>query len=124
MTILYEKVVTHLKERLEKEIQDGVESIVLYGSLARNEAHADSDIDILIVAQDNDRRLYDRISRIRTRIDLDNNTLTTLIQMSRDEFKRYIKLGSPFIESVMKESVILYDRGFFRKLRGSFASKG
>jgi predicted nucleotidyltransferase len=124
ITVAYEKIVAHLTERLVEDLGDKIESIVLYGSVARNEAHEDSDIDILVVTRDDDRKLYDRISKIRTRIDLDNNTLTTLVQMSRNELERYLKLGSPFMESVVKEGVILYDSGFFEKIRGSLAFKG
>ena len=124
MTIAYEKIIAHLRERLVEELGDKIESIVLYGSVARNEAQEDSDIDILVVTRDDDRKLYDRISKIRTRIDLDNNTLTVLVQMSRNELERYLKLGSPFMESVVQKGIILYDSGFFEKIRGSLASKG
>lgn len=123
MTIAYEKIIAHLRERLVEELGDKIESIVLYGSVARNEAHEDSDIDILVVIRDDDRKLYDKISKIRTRIDLDNNTLTALVQMSRNELERYLKLGSPFMESVVEKGVILYDSGFFEKIRGSLAPK-
>lgn len=123
MTSAYEKIIAQLRKRLVEELQDKIESIVLYGSIARDEAHEDSDIDILVVTRDDDRKLYDRISKIRTRIDLDNNTLTALVHMSRNELERYIKLGSPFVENVLKEGVILYDSGFFKKVRGSIAFK-
>jgi predicted nucleotidyltransferase len=124
ITIAYEKIVAHLTERLVEDIGDKIESIVLYGSVARNEAHGDSDIDILVVTRDDDRKLYDRISKIRTRIDLDNNTLTVLVQMGKNELEQHMKLGSPFMESVVREGVILYDSGFFEKIRGSLAFKG
>jgi predicted nucleotidyltransferase len=124
MVIAYEKLLAHLKERLVTELGTAIESIVLYGSVARNEAHEDSDIDILIITRDNDRKLQDRISKIRTQIDIDNNTLTTLVQMNKSEFKQHIKLSSPFIEDVLKEGIILYDRGFFEKICESLASEG
>ena len=106
-----------------QELGDRIESIVLFGSVARKEAHEDSDIDVLIVTRDDDRKLQDRISKIRTRIDLDHNTLTALVQMSRNELERYLKLGSPFMESVVEDGVILHDSGFFEKIRGSLAPK-
>jgi predicted nucleotidyltransferase len=124
ITIAYEKIIAHLTERLVEDLGDKIESIVLYGSVARNEAHEDSDIDILVVTRDDDRKLYDRISKIRTRIDLDNNTLTVLVQMGKNELEQHMKLGSPFMESVVREGVILYDSGFFEKIRGSLAFKG
>lgn len=106
-----------------KELGGDVESIVLYGSVARNEARKDSDIDILIVTRSNDRKLYNKISKIRTQTDLENNTLTTLVQMSRTEFKQHVKLSPPFMENVLREGIIIYDRGFFKKIRGSVASR-
>jgi len=122
--VAYTKAVAQLKDKLVKELGDRIESIVLYGSVAKNIAHQDSDIDILIVTRDEDKRLYDRISKIRTKIDLDNNTVTTLVHVSSEEVERYLKLGSPFIKSVAQEGVILYDKGIFKKVRGSLVAKG
>jgi predicted nucleotidyltransferase len=124
ITIAYQKTVSHLTKRLIEDLGDKVESIVLYGSVARNEARENSDIDVLVVTRDDDRKLYDRISKIRTRIDLSNNMLTTLLQISRNELEQHMKLGSPFMENVVKEGIILYDNGFFKKIRGSLAFKG
>jgi len=123
MTFTYEKTIAHLSERLAKELPNKIESIILYGSAARNQTHEDSDIDVLIITEKDDKKLYDKISKIRTQIDLDNNTLTALVQMSKNELERYLKLGSPFLENVMKQGVPLYDRGLFKKIRGSLTSK-
>jgi len=121
--VTYTKAVAQLKDKLVKELGDRIESIVLYGSVAKDTAHEESDIDILIVTRDEDKRLYDKISKIRTKIDLDNNTLTTLVHVSIEEVERYLKLGSPFIKSVAQEGVILYDKGIFKKVRVSLVAK-
>jgi predicted nucleotidyltransferase len=124
VVVTHAKAVAQLRDKLVTNFGDRIESIVLYGSVAKNMAHEDSDIDILIVARDWDKRLYDKISKIRTEIDLDHNTLTTLVYMSSGELERYVKFGSPFIESVAQEGVILYDKGIFKKVRGSLVAKG
>ena len=124
MAITYGRTITSLKDELLKELGDSIKSIVLYGSIARDEADEESDIDILVVTRENNKKIHDRISRIRTTIDLKNNTLTTLVQINRNELERYIKLGSPFMESVVEEGVILYDDGFFENVRKSLAFKG
>lgn len=122
---VYAKAVAELKDKLVEELGDRIESIVLYGSVAKKKAREDSDIDVLIVVRDEgDKGLYDRISRIRTRIDLDHNTLTTLVYMGSGELERYAKLGSPFIRSVAQEGVVLYDRGVFKRVRGSVVAEG
>jgi len=119
MLSVYKKTIEELKRRLVSELGDRIDSIILYGSVARNEAREESDIDILVIIKDKDIKIYDKISKIRTDIDLDNNTLTSLVSLSRRELERYIELGSPFIESVIEEGVILYDNGNFEKLRKS-----
>ena len=87
-----------------KSLKGEVEAIVLYGSVAVGEASEDSDIDILVVTKSRSRELYYKISSIRTRVDLDNGTLTTLIHMSRNEFEFYLKSGSPFLEKDRRET--------------------
>lgn len=121
--VTYANAVAQLKDRLVKELGARVESIILYGSVAKNTANEESDIDILIVTREYDRSLYDKISKIRTRIDLENNTLTALVHVTSEELERYAKLGSPFMKSIAEEGVILYDRGIFKKLRGSILGK-
>jgi predicted nucleotidyltransferase len=111
----YSMAVMKLKNRLLKELGEHIESIILYGSVAKKKAHEDSDIDILIVTRNYNKEFFDKISRIRTEIDLDNNTFTSLFYVSREELERYAKLGSLFIKSVAKEGVILHDRGIFKK---------
>jgi len=124
VTVAHAKTIAQLKDRLTREFGDRIESIVLYGSVAKNKTHKNSDIDILLVTRDDDKRLYDKISKIRTKIDLDNNTLTSLVRMSSEELELYVKRGSPFVKSVAEEGVILYDSGIFKKFRESLVVKG
>jgi len=121
--ISYAKTVEQLTNRLVRELEDKIDSIVLYGSVAKNTASEESDIDLLVVARDDERGLYDKISKIRTQVDLENNTLTALMYVTCEEIEHYAKLGSPFMKSVSEEGMILYDRGVFKKLRGSILAK-
>jgi len=114
---VYAKAVEQLKNRLVKELGDKIEFIVLYGSVAKKTIHEESDIDILVVTREEDKNIYDKISKIRTQIDLKSNTLTTIVHLTCEELEQYTKLGSPFIKSVTEEGIMLYDRGTFKKLR-------
>jgi len=114
---IYMKAVERLKNRLIEELGDRIDSIVLYGSVARKTAHKESDIDLLIVIREDDRSIYEKISKIRTHVDLENNTVTSIVHFTAEELERCAGLHSPFIEGVLKEGVILYDRGAFKKLR-------
>jgi len=123
VTVSYAKAVEQLRNRLVRELGDKIDSIVLYGSVAKNTASEESDIDVLVVARDDEIGLYDKISKIRTQVDLENNTLTALVYMTCEELEHYTKLGSPFVKSVSEEGMILYDRGIFKKLRASILGK-
>ena len=46
----HQKVIDALKEQLLAEFADEVHSIILFGSVARGEANADSDVDVLIIS--------------------------------------------------------------------------
>lgn len=124
MVISYVNVASELRDRLVGELGDRIEAIVLYGSVAKNTAHEESDIDVLVVTRGDDGSLCDRVSEIRTEIELKNYALTALVHVTGEELERYAKLGSPFVKSVAEEGVILYDRGIFKKLRGSLLGKG
>jgi len=121
---IYKQVVEELKEKIIHNLKDRINSLILYGSVVEGKARKESDIDILIIAKDNDKKIYNEISKIRTHIDLENKTLTSLVFLSRVEVEKYLKLGSPFLWQVLREGLVLYDDGVFKRIRESFLKKG
>ncbi len=123
------KAVQEFKERVMKEVNGKIESIVLYGSVARGTTTKDSDIDIFILTKENvynkkNSKLHSKISDIRTDIDLENGTLTSIVYVpTKTFFKRYT--FDPFIKNVIKDGVVLYDKGNFTKVsKGSSKNSG
>ena len=55
------EVEAELTRIVERLVSDGAERVVLYGSYARGDFHADSDVDLLIV-KETDERFIDRIA--------------------------------------------------------------
>ena len=114
----YRKTVRELSKRLAEEFGDKLDTIIVYGSIARGEyKRMQSDIDILIIAKDDS--LYDKIRSIATDLDLENTTATSLVYLTRSEFERFLKLGSPFLANVMEEGEVLYEKGIFERARKS-----
>lgn len=122
----YQKSIEKLKKELLTRIGDRIDSIVLYGSAARGKyRHLESDIDILIIGQDYENSpVKAEISATIGNIDLQNSTATSLVYLSRGNFRRYLEWGSPFLESVLEEGVILYDTGIFEQVRRSLVKAG
>lgn len=116
----YEKATGHIKSKVVAKLGKRINSIILYGSAARGEYRPwESDIDILVIASNENKRLQRAISQIIGDIDLENATCTSFICFSEANFKRYLEWGSPFLESVVEEGVVLYDDGTFEQVRRS-----
>ena len=115
MLVKHKETIDQLKQRLLTELGNKINSIILYGSVARNEAQEESDIDILLIIENED--ICDSILEMSCEIDLENGTATSHVYMTPGRLNRYINLGSPFIESVITEGITLYDDGTFEGIR-------
>ena len=111
---LYERVVGELRDRLVANLGDELDTIVLYGSVARREGDVDSDIDLLIIGR-NKRALYERAADIRFATDLEHETLTTLIVFTPEQFERSLSLGEPLLLEVLREGRVLYGESKFSR---------
>ncbi len=113
----YERALTAFRSRVLNELGDRIQSMVIYGSVARGEATKDSDIDVLVIGKDNE--VGEKVSDVGYEIDFENDFETFImpIHLTTDEFEHRIKVGSPFIFAILKEGVILYDDGTFKTIR-------
>jgi predicted nucleotidyltransferase len=93
-----------LASELERKLGDKIDFILLYGSAARGQADEESDIDLLIVG---DKSVKNDVSKIRTQMDLEDGTLTTIVFKTKKEFEEQ-RLKSDFLSEVAKTSVALY----------------
>jgi len=60
---------------LHRQYPERVRDVILFGSKARGDSHPDSDIDILILVDDDDWRFSHAISRLAARISLNYDVL-------------------------------------------------
>jgi predicted nucleotidyltransferase len=60
---------------LHQQYPDRVQDVILFGSKARGDSHPDSDIDILVLVDDDDWRFSHAISRLAARISLNYDVL-------------------------------------------------
>jgi uncharacterized protein len=122
LTKNYKLTLKDLKEKLGKELGEKLDSLVLYGSVARGDYGRESDIDILVIL--NDKKLEDIASDIRYDIDIKNSTVTTFFICTYPEIEKIIQQGYPFIINVLKEGKIIYDNGTWERLRLGFTGAG
>lgn len=64
LTSIEKKALIEFKQELYRKFPNRVKKIILYGSRARGESKPDSDIDVLIIADDDDLKLAEKIGDI------------------------------------------------------------
>jgi len=127
----YRTLVQSLCKALEGVLGDRLISLVVFGSVARGEARRDSDIDLLIVAQDLPRSRFRR----QELFEKAESVLEPLVEelwsrgyhvdfspiiLDVEEAKRH----RPIYLDMVVDAVIIFDReGFFRSILDEIATK-
>lgn len=105
LKLVLEDVVKYAKE----ELGDFLESVILYGSYARGDYDAESDIDVMIivdVTSDEVKNLMKKFFDFSLEIDLKYDTVLSLIIQDKATFERY-KATYPLFKNIEIEGVDL-----------------
>jgi len=97
-----------LKAVLERLKEYQPEKIILFGSYARDEADEYSDLDIVVVKK-TAKRFLERLIEVAKLIDNDLGNVDVFVY-TPEEFERMIEWENPFIERVLKEGRVLYEK--------------
>jgi predicted nucleotidyltransferase len=98
----------NLKRVLERLKEYQPEKIILFGSFARNETDEYSDLDFVLIKK-TDKRFLERLIEVAKLIDNDLGEVDVFVY-TPEEFERMIEWGNPFVERVLKEGRILYEK--------------
>jgi uncharacterized protein len=103
-----------LKDELVRRIRFAGQpvAIVLFGSEARNEAHADSDLDILIIEAESSLPRYRRATAYRAALldlalNLDRD-IDVLVYTSH-EINEWANVPNAFVTTALREGKVLYE---------------
>ncbi|MCW3133082.1 MAG: nucleotidyltransferase domain-containing protein [Methanophagales archaeon] len=97
-----------LKAVLERLKEYQPEKIILFGSYARDEADEYSDLDFVVVKK-TAKRFLERLIEVAKLIDNDLGNVDVFVY-TPEEFERMIEWENPFIERVLKEGRVLYEK--------------
>ena len=86
----YRGLIKNLLDAIKKVLGDSLISVVVYGSVARGEARADSDIDILVIAENLPASGVRRVKLFEV---AENSTIKDLLEHIRDYISRRIGEG-------------------------------
>jgi predicted nucleotidyltransferase len=91
-----EAFVASVSQRYPDRIQD----VILFGSKARGDGHPDSDIDVLILTDDDDWRFSHAISTLAARISLNYDVLLAPRVVSRSRWRRSILYSTIRVDGI------------------------
>ena len=84
-----------------------LKKIIIFGSFARGDYHKGSDLDLVIVGEFKER-FIDRIGKI---IELNDSDLEIEAMVyTEEEFQKMIQERRPFIEQVLEEGIVVYEK--------------
>lgn len=95
--------------RVREEYGEVVETVKLYGSVARDEARGvSSDVDLLVVLRDEVDRATDedRIRAVAYEVELEYAVVLSLVVTTKPEYTR--RADHPFFRQVRREATTLY----------------
>lgn len=100
-----------IQEKLDRVIAGlglyDADKAILFGSAARGDADAWSDIDVIVIKR-TDRRFLDRLADIISLIDPDF-ALDVLVY-TPEEFDRMLSDGNPIVSSAVEHGKVIYER--------------
>ena len=117
MRDIHEASARHFIDLLKDRLGNKLHAVVLYGSVARGEAHADSDVDLLVVSDP--PPVPKLIDEVAYDIDFAAQFTTFLapIELSPEQMRDWLRRGDPFLERVLDEGKVLYDDGVIKDIR-------
>ena len=106
-----QKLITQYISEIKKIYGSHLTEVILYGSYARGDFKADSDIDIMILLDisDTDLKAYSRnLSYMTYDFNLDHGLDIKPIAKSESHFRKWV-VNYPFYTNIDKEGVVLYE---------------
>jgi predicted nucleotidyltransferase len=97
--------IASLRATVHENLGDGVETVLLFGSIARGEATPDSDIDLAVIAPPGWAGHLELEDAVRSRLGSNCDVLV----FSREEFGRLADEGEPVVSHILRDGVVLFE---------------
>ena len=89
----------------EKKHLGVVHEMLVYGSKARGQPHAESDLDILLIVKNEAGRLKRKLRRIGNLLAATSDVLPSILAYTQEEWESRRKSGSAFRQAVERDAV-------------------
>jgi predicted nucleotidyltransferase len=105
-------IFAELISRVQPVFGDKLKKVILFGSYARGDYDAESDIDVMLILDQDDeslRKYNDILTEIDVDIDLKYGVVICSIMQNEQRFLKY-QHALPFYTNVINEGVTLYEQ--------------
>jgi predicted nucleotidyltransferase len=102
-----EALLSTLKKRLLALLQDSLIRVVLFGSRARGDASADSDIDVAVIVKESSRDLRESIFQEVARLEFEHCQAVSLLILTEEELQRLAGKERRIALDILSEGVPL-----------------
>lgn len=101
-------IVNELISGLTEIFQDKISRIILFGSVARNEATEESDVDIaIIITNEIDEETKDKFINWAAELDIRFNQVFSIVDIPEERMKKWGKI-LPFYKNIEEEGIVLW----------------
>jgi predicted nucleotidyltransferase len=97
-------------ERLEARFGDRILQVILFGSRARGEGDAESDLDVLVVVDDGDWRFHDEVASESWEPSLATGATISPHIWSQSRYERQKQMGLLFYRNVERDGITVWTR--------------
>ena len=106
--MLLDEMKEALVQGLTAIFQNNISMIILYGSVARNEATIESDIDIaVIIKKEIDNQTKKRLISWAADMDIRYEKVFSIVDIQESDMNKWEKV-LPFYQNIRKEGIILW----------------
>jgi predicted nucleotidyltransferase len=93
------------REALNEKHPGTVQEILIYGSKARGQAHAESDLDVLLIVKNEAGARKRELRRIGYLLAATTDVLPSILAYTREEWESRKRSGSTFRQAVDRDAV-------------------
>jgi len=96
---------------IREQFHDRIFAVALFGSKARGDDDPESDIDLIVIVDSEDREFRSALWRIASENSLEYNVLISARIYSRKRWEKTRQIGLPFSKAIINESIPLTPEG-------------